>query len=72
MDQPEIAAKLGAKKARTILDTHCDVVALANIGCEVQIRQHLRDLQSPIPVLHVIQILDAAYNQRDISQLEPD
>ncbi len=62
MDQPETANQLGERKAKTILDTQCDFVALANIGCEIQIVNHLQKLGSDRPVLHVVQILDAAYS----------
>ncbi len=58
IDQPEIATALGLRKAQAVLDTGCDLVALGNIGCQVQIEQHLRKLGSRIPVLHVVQILD--------------
>lgn len=62
IDQPEIADQLGARKAKSIIDSGCDIVALANIGCEVQIERHLRLANSKIVVLHVIQLLDAAYS----------
>jgi glycolate oxidase iron-sulfur subunit len=58
IDQPEIAAELGRRKAQAVIDSGCDLVALGNIGCQVQIQQHLRTLGSQIPVLHVVQILD--------------
>ncbi len=58
IDQPEIAAELGARKAQAVIAADCDLVALGNIGCQVQIEQHLRRAGSSIPVLHVVQILD--------------
>lgn len=61
IDQPEIAATLGARKARNIVESQCDVVALGNIGCQIQIEQHLAKLMKPLPVLHTVQILDRAY-----------
>jgi glycolate oxidase iron-sulfur subunit len=61
IDQPEIAATLGARKATNIIESQCDVVALGNIGCQIQIEQHLAKLTKPIPVLHTVQILDRAY-----------
>ena len=57
-----LAGDRGERKAKTILDTPCDIVALANIGCEIQIVNHLQKLGSDRPVLHVVQILDAAYS----------
>lgn len=61
IDQPEIAATLGARKATNIIESQCDVVALGNIGCQIQIEQHLAKLTKPITVLHTVQILDRAY-----------
>lgn len=60
IDQPEIAGQLGVRKAQAVIDSDCDLVALGNIGCQVQIEQHLRKAGSQIPVLHVMQILDLA------------
>ncbi len=61
IDQPEIAAELGKRKAATLLESRCDLVALGNIGCQIQIEQHLQKAGQAIPVLHTIQILDRAY-----------
>jgi glycolate oxidase iron-sulfur subunit len=63
IDQPEIAAELGKRKVQNIHLANCDLVALGNIGCQVQIEQHLSKSGRPIPVLHTIQILDRAYRQ---------
>jgi glycolate oxidase iron-sulfur subunit len=61
LDQPEIAAALGAGKARAILATGADVAVSGNIGCLVQVRMHLGRLGSAMPVRHTMQLLrDAA------------
>lgn len=61
LDQPEIAAALGAGKARAILATGADLAVTGNIGCLVQVRMHLRRLGSALPVRHTMQVLrDAA------------
>jgi len=44
LDQPEIAASLGEKKARAVMATGADVVASGNIGCLTQLRAHLTRL----------------------------
>ena len=64
IDQPEIAEELGQAKAQRIRDTRCDVVALGNIGCKMQIEKYLRELGCNVPVLHTMQILDLAYSQK--------
>ncbi len=64
IEQPEIANTLGSTKAQKIASLHVDAVAMGNIGCMVQIRNHLARLQpggETIPVLHTIQLLDQAY-----------
>jgi glycolate oxidase iron-sulfur subunit len=61
IDQPQIAAQLGNRKANNLIRSQCDLVALGNIGCQIQIEQHLAKLGQATPVLHTIQILDRAY-----------
>lgn len=61
LEQPGIAAALGAQKARAILATGADVVASGNIGCLTQLRLHLRQLGSPMEVRHTIQVLRDAH-----------
>jgi glycolate oxidase iron-sulfur subunit len=61
IDQPAIAAQLGKRKVDNIVASKCDIVAMGNIGCQIQIEQHLAKTGKTIPVLHTIQILDRAY-----------
>lgn len=62
IEQPEIAASLGRRKAQAIGSASCDFVASGNIGCMVQIRRYLGDHTTHgAPVLHTMQILAAAY-----------
>jgi glycolate oxidase iron-sulfur subunit len=44
-----------------ILATGAAAVVTANPGCIIQIVQGLRARGSPIKVLHLVEILDAAY-----------
>ena len=67
MDQPEVAESLGRRKAENIVQSGCDFVALANIGCQIQIANHLRSMGCARPILHVIQVLDAAYRHIEIA-----
>lgn len=62
LDQPEIAAELGERKARAILDTGAGAVVSGNIGCLTQIATHLQRIAgSRAPeVLHTVQLLDRA------------
>ncbi len=64
IEQPEIAARLGRRKAANILRTGADAVAAGNIGCLVQIRTHLQAAGRPLPVYHTMQVLDLAYKTK--------
>ena len=61
MEQPEIAGRLGQRKAANILRTGADAVAAGNIGCLVQIATHLKVAGRPLPIYHTMQVLDMAY-----------
>ncbi|MGB1252304.1 MAG: glycolate oxidase subunit GlcF [Candidatus Promineifilaceae bacterium] len=61
LEQPEIAAQLGQKKAQAIVETSADCVVMGNIGCFTQIETHLAKLNKPIPVMHTIELLAQAY-----------
>jgi glycolate oxidase iron-sulfur subunit len=64
IEQPEIAARLGQRKARNILRTGADAVAAGNIGCLVQIATHLKAAGRPLAIYHTMQVLDMAYALR--------
>ncbi len=53
--QPDIAAQLGTRKAETLGRLKPDVVATGNIGCAVQLSQHM-----DIPAVHTVELLDWA------------
>lgn len=61
LEQPQIAATLGERKARSILATGASLVVTGNIGCFTQIQSHLRKLGQGVPVLHTLELLDRAY-----------
>jgi glycolate oxidase iron-sulfur subunit len=61
LEQPAIARELGRRKAEAIAGAAPDAVVMGNIGCMVQIQQHLAALGQPLPVYHTMQILDLAY-----------
>jgi glycolate oxidase iron-sulfur subunit len=60
LEQPELAARLGQRKARNLLSTGAQAVALGNIGCLVQISSHLRAAGQPLPVYHTFEVLAQA------------
>ena len=54
--QPELAARLGERKAMNIEAVKPDIVASGNLGCMVQLGRYLGN----IPVVHTVQLLDWA------------
>ncbi len=54
--QPEISARLKARKVKNIESTKPDVIAAGNIGCLTQIGS-----ATGIPVAHTVELLDWAY-----------
>ncbi|SMD16725.1 glycolate oxidase subunit GlcF [Rhizobium sp. RU36D] len=54
--QPEISARLKARKVKNLEATRPDVIATGNIGCMTQIGSGIA-----VPILHTIELLDWAY-----------
>jgi glycolate oxidase iron-sulfur subunit len=61
IEQPEIAADLGRRKAEAIRSTGAAAVATGNIGCMTQIATHLSAGPKPIAVYHTMELLAMAY-----------
>jgi glycolate oxidase iron-sulfur subunit len=62
VEQPEIAAALGGRKAAAVSATGATIVATGNIGCMAQMSTHLRARPAPaqVEVLHTIELLARA------------
>jgi glycolate oxidase iron-sulfur subunit len=58
VERPDVAARLGERKAANLHATGADVVVSANIGCMTQLRPYLGDR---VEILHTMQFLDRAY-----------
>lgn len=61
LEQPEVARRLGERKAEHVLASGADAVATGNVGCRIQLAAALRRRGSPVPVLHTVELLAAAY-----------
>jgi glycolate oxidase iron-sulfur subunit len=61
LTQPEMAARLLARKVRHVESTRAQAVVTANPGCILQIQAGLRATGAPAAVLHIVEILDRAY-----------
>jgi len=55
--QPEEAAALGEIKATDLSASGAAIVASANIGCSLQIRQHMQKQKRPLVVAHPMELL---------------
>lgn len=58
--QPDIAAELGERKARNLLNTGAQAIASPNPGCSLQIQKHLQQQGKTIPIWHPLELLDFA------------
>lgn len=69
--QPEPASQLGERKARNLAAVNPDIVATANPGCTLQIIAAAEQMGHHWPVLHPVQILDAAIAGTHVPGLKP-
>lgn len=58
--QPDTAAQLGDMKVKNCLSTGADLFVTSNPGCIVQISSGLKRAGKRMPVLHLIELVDAA------------
>jgi len=61
LTRPAMAARLGQRKLRHLGATDAAVVATANPGCALHLGALLRQRGSPQRVVHIVDLLDAAY-----------
>jgi glycolate oxidase iron-sulfur subunit len=55
--QPQAAAELGVRKARNLLVTGAQAIAAGNPGCAAQLDLHLRQLGTPLPIHHPVELV---------------
>jgi glycolate oxidase iron-sulfur subunit len=60
--EPEMADRLGERKAKNILDTGARALFTGNVGCLLQIGKHLRRQRPDLWVAHPIEALWASYS----------
>jgi glycolate oxidase iron-sulfur subunit len=58
--RPEPAKELGQRKVRNLLATTPDIVATGNPGCLLQLRTGLKAAGVSVPVVHMVQLVDAS------------
>ncbi|MGE3799139.1 MAG: (Fe-S)-binding protein [Thermomicrobiales bacterium] len=59
--RPEMAKKLGDRKAANTIDTDAFEVITANPGCAMQLKSSLERSGSTMKVTHIVDLLDEAY-----------
>jgi glycolate oxidase iron-sulfur subunit len=62
LTQPEMAARLGDRKAQRILATGAQAVFTGNVGCLMQITRHLRAAGASLWIAHPLDALWIAYS----------
>jgi glycolate oxidase iron-sulfur subunit len=63
--QPELAARLGHRKAEHVKRSDAEIVVTANPGCQMQIAAGLRAVGAPVKVIHIMDLLDRAYTSAE-------
>jgi len=58
--RPGPAQELGERKVRHVLATAPDIVASGNPGCLLQLRSGIRLAGSQVPVVHMVEVVDAS------------
>jgi glycolate oxidase iron-sulfur subunit len=67
LTQPEMARRLGSRKAQNVAATHAGIVVTSNPGCALQMGVHLGEQNSPIAVKHAIELLDESYANYNVA-----
>lgn len=62
LTQPEMAERLGDRKAANIVATHAQALFTGNVGCLMQIMRHLKKVQPNLWCAHPIDALWASYS----------
>lgn len=70
LTQPDMAARLGDRKAENIRATGAKAVFTGNVGCLMQVQRHLVKAGYPIWCAHPVDALWASYSGRMPSELQ--
>jgi glycolate oxidase iron-sulfur subunit len=64
LTQPEAASELGNRKVDNALSVEPEIIVSANPGCMLQLQGILRSRGVNVEVVHIIELLDRAYQNR--------
>lgn len=62
LTQPEMATRLGDRKAARIAETGAKAVLMGNVGCLMQVARHMKAVAPDVWVAHTIDALWASYS----------
>ena len=65
--QPEMSRQLLARKLDNALSTKAELIVSANPGCMLQVSAGLKARGVDLPVVHLIELLDRAYQAKDVA-----
>ncbi len=68
--QSEVGYELGQQKVTNLTATGAKIIVSANVGCNLQIQQHLAEQGKQIPVFHPMQLLDFAIQGSPLPQVQ--
>ncbi|MCI0380685.1 MAG: 4Fe-4S dicluster domain-containing protein [Gemmataceae bacterium] len=66
LTQPEMAERLGLRKAQNLLATDADAVFSSNVGCLIQIGRYLRKHKPKMWIAHPVDALWASYSGKQL------
>ena len=66
LTEPEMSARLGARKLRNLTDTGARIAITANAGCQLQIIREARRCGQRLPVYHPLDLLDLSYRRQQL------
>lgn len=70
VEHTDLSMSLLDDKMRMIESTGADTIVTANPGCMLQLRAGSRKLARPLPVMHVVELLDEAYSASETARQE--
>jgi glycolate oxidase iron-sulfur subunit len=66
LTEPEMSARLGARKLRNLIETGARIAVTANAGCQLQIMREARRCGQRLPVYHPLDLLDLSYRREPL------
>ena len=62
---PQVSDQVLEAKMTDVIDTSAEIIAVSNIGCQLQLIAGARQAKINTPVLHVVELLELSYQEMD-------